>query len=115
MVLERDNNRFELLDAEIEVPLLQEFHQHINAIYKVNDDVSISEIEIQTSGESKAVRFVFRVNGLVADSVIIVSERGKIYKVSCDGSCDCRSSFQFEMLIASCACEDCVMTVEELN
>jgi len=115
MIIERNGNRFELVDAEIEVPFLKEFNQHISEVYKANDEISITEIEIQTSGESKAVQFDFLVNNLVADDVIIVSERGKIYKVSCDGSCDCRSRFQFDPPTASCSCEDCVLTVEELD
>lgn len=115
MIIERNGNRFELVDAEIEIPFLKEFYQHINENYKASDEVSITEIEIQTSDESKAVRFDFLVNKLVADDVIIVSERGKIYKVSCDGTCDCRSRFQFDPPTASCSCEDCVLTVEELD
>ncbi|MGH1433153.1 MAG: hypothetical protein ACRBG0_01720 [Lewinella sp.] len=116
MIIERDGKRFELVDAEIEIPFLKDFYQHISENYKESDDISITEIEIQTSGESKAVRFDYLVNKLVADDVIIVSERGgKTYKVSCDGTCDCRSRFEFDPPAASCSCEDCVLTVESID
>lgn len=112
MIIERDGRRYELVDAEIEIPFLKEFYEHVGKVYKPSDDVSITGIEIKTSGESKAVHFAFLVNKTLADDVIIVSERGKIYKVSCDGTCDCRSRFEFEPPAASCSCDDCVLTVE---
>jgi hypothetical protein len=113
MIIERDGRRYELVDAEIEIPFLKEFYQHVSKVYKPSDQVSITEIEIRTAGESKAVHFDFLVNKTVADDVIIVFERGgKIYKVSCDGTCDCRSRFEFEPPAASCSCDDCVLTIE---
>ena len=112
MIIERDGRRYELVDAEIEIPFLKEFYQHVSKIHKSSDEISITKIEIKTSGESKAVHFDFLVNKTLADDVIIVFERGKITRISCDGTCDCRYRFEFEPPTASCSCDDCVLTIE---
>lgn len=103
---------FELSQADLEVPLVDDFVKWMQQEYP-EADVRLQEIQVSSFKEEVATRFEYTVNGY-SDDVVIVKRDGKKYTISCDGDCDCRSRFTFDPPAAECSCADCVMTVEEI-
>ena len=48
-------------------------------------------------------------------SVMFAKADGKKYQITCDGPCGCREVYSFATNSASCSCDDCVMSVEEVS
>lgn len=116
-VLEKEDNNtiFELLDAELEIPLLKDFNNYILKQHPTRAELAISLIEVQARNGTTAVGFTYSIEG-VTDKIIIVEEKvGKKYAVSCDGNSACMIEFKFTLSAAFCDGDDCVMTVNEIE
>jgi len=67
------------------------------------------------NGEDIAVLFIYTDADGNSQTVMFAKAAGNTYRITCDGECGCREVYSFEANSASCSCEDCVMTVEEVS
>ncbi len=107
------SSTFTLEDAAtMEIPLLADFMTYVQASFT---SYILSHIEIFRDGDDVAVSFDFTDDSGVEHSIMFAKIKGKTYQISCDGPCGCREVYSFETNSASCSCDDCVMTVEEVG
>jgi hypothetical protein len=86
----------------------------------------IDKIEFNTNGKTIVITLFFTDKNNIQNSVLY-SETfsstkqlhskilGKKYRIDCTGSCGCREQYHFDTNTSSCSCDDCSMTVEEID
>ncbi|MCR9172710.1 MAG: hypothetical protein NXI10_09475 [bacterium] len=109
---ETDTAVYHLEDATLEVPLIEEFFNYESSL---GEDWILQEIEMYKNGDDIAVRFTYKDENGETHTVMFAKAAGKTYRITCDGECVCKEEYSFETHSASCSCEDCVMTVEEVS
>lgn len=116
-VLKKEDNNtiFELVDAELEIPLLNDFNNYILKQHPTRAELAISLIEVQVRNGTTAVGFTYSIEGVTDKIIIVEEEMGKKYAVSCDGNSACTLEFKFTLSAAFCDGDDCVMSVYELD
>ncbi|MDC0257947.1 hypothetical protein OAK35_04300 [Crocinitomicaceae bacterium] len=103
---------YNLEDASIEAPLVEEFFDYTDSS---GGGIILEELELYRNGDDVAVLFMYTDADGGSQTVMFARVGGKTYRISCDGDCGCREEYSFETNSASCSCEDCVMTVEEVT
>lgn len=95
----------------MEVPFLNEFLTYAAGL----GIYTLTEIEIYRDGDDTAVEYVYKDANGVESTTMFAKANGKKYHISCEGVCGCREVYSFETNSASCSCDDCTMTVEEVS
>lgn len=96
--------------VSMSIPYLEDFLNFAEAL----SEYTLNTIEIYRNDGEAAVEFIYEVNG-VENTTMFAKAAGKKYQITCEGTCGCREVYSFETNSASCSCEDCVMTVEEVS
>ena len=96
----------------MEIPLVEEYLDYEAAS---GEDWILEEVNLYRNGEDVAVLFTYKDENGDTHTVMFARAGGKTYRITCDGECGCREVYSFETNSASCSCEDCVMTVEEVS
>lgn len=105
-----DTTEYKLNDqTTMEVPFLEEYLDFAQT------DFVLQEIIIYRDVDSEAVLYTYTDTGGEERTVMFARVGGKTYRISCEGDCGCREVYSFETNSASCSCDDCVMTVEEVS
>jgi len=105
-----DTTEYTLNDpATMEVPFVAEYLTFADSSYV------LQEVTVYRNGSDEAALFSYIDANGVASTVMFARASGKTYRISCEGECGCREVYSFETNSASCSCEDCVMTVEEVS
>jgi hypothetical protein len=107
-----DTTVYNLEDATLEVPLNGAYEDYETSL---GQEWDLQEVEMYRNGDDVAVRFTYKEESGERHTVMFAKVAGKTYRISCDGECGCREEYSFETNSASCSCEDCVMTVEEVS
>ena len=98
--------------TSIQVAFLEEFMTFVDTKFP---DSKITSIHIFNDGDNEAVSFVFEDELGVEHSTMFAKIDGKKFQITCDGTCGCREVYSFETKSASCSCNECTMTVEEVS
>ncbi len=98
--------------ATMEIPLLEEYLDFEDAS---GETWILQKLTIYRNGGDEAVLFEYQDASGESHTVMFAKAAGKTYRISCEGECGCREVYSFETNSASCSCEDCVMTVEEVS
>lgn len=98
--------------ASMEIPMIKEYMDFENASGELFE---LNRVNIYRDGDDVAVQFRYKDEQGDTNTVLFAKYAGKTYRISCDGMCGCREVYSFETNSASCSCEDCIMTVEEVS
>ena len=111
--LQKDPDVFNLSgSASIEIPFVAEY---LNFETVSGESFELIEASIYRNGDDVAVRFEYKDGDGVSHSVMFARAGSKTYRINCEGTCGCREVYSFETNTASCSCDDCTMTVEEVS
>lgn len=103
---------YNLASASLEIPLLEEY---LDFAAPSAGSLILNEITIYNNSDDVAVLFQFTDGAGGQHTVMFARADGKTFKINCEGECGCREVYSFETNSASCSCDDCIMTVEEVS
>lgn len=79
-------------------------------------ETKLTKIEMYRVPEGIAVQYFYSAGG--EDETVMFTKANVddvTYKIDCTGPCGCKEVWNFKKGQASCSCDDCVMTVEEVK
>jgi len=99
---------YNLVDANIEVPFIDDYLDYAPS-------ERLKTIEFHKRGENYMATYTYVDQEGNEDTVTFAKANGNTYKIQCTGDCGCKEVYSFNTNSASCSCDNCTMTVEQIR